>query len=362
MSTSEVQGNTSTQNWQELGATDTVQKSASHKGFVSGDGITGITYSAGTQESNNYSEAQVNEFRKSLSYAIGNTSTIDLLDILGSFTQSTLGTNEVTKDDEELAKDVDGLLKKSTISDFDIRELMKLLIKAFSQLMNSQRQVTLNTITNIVTALKAKVKDMEKSRNENFNAALASAIGGIVSGALQAAGGAFSLVGSSKTQSQTSKVEGTQRSSLESSSTPSAQSQMSTTEPATGNAGAPTSNKPTSIDSEATASSVDMKKMSEQEVIEFDDGKMKAIGKIFESSGGIFNSIATIISADFQAKAKGADIDSAIQDALMEVLRKMQDEGSNEFKQLIQFISTLLQMLQELQRNASSTEQTIVRA
>ena len=349
MSTSEVQGNTSTQNWQELGTTDTVQKSASHKGFVSGDGITGITHSEGTQENNDSKKAEVVECLKSLFVidpnAINEDIAIKFFNAIESFGASMSLSDEVTQGDLDLAKQVNDLLKKPTISDFDIRELMKLLIKAFSQLMNSQRQVTLNTITNIVTALKAKVKDMEKSRNENFNAALASAIGGIVSGALQAAGGAFSLVGSGKTQSQTPKVEGNQKTSL------STQSQS-----ATENAGTSTHNKALSD------SSVEIAKKSEEKVIEFDDGKMKAIGEIFKSSGGIFNSIATIISADFQAKAKGADIDSAIQDALMEVLRKMQDEGSNEFKQLIQFISTLLQMLHELQQNASSTEQTIVRA
>ena len=314
MSTSEVQGNTSTQNCQELGATDTVQKSASHKGFVSGDGITGITYSAGTPASNVFTEAQATEWLKSLEAIDLDTITEDMINKLAGLT------SDIAQElnDNKLIGQVNNLMKKS-ISDFDIRELMKLLIKAFSQLMNSQRQVTLNTITNIVTALKAKIADMEKSRDENYNAALASAIGSIVMGTLQVIGGAVSAASAAHTGHE-----------------------IKTNFVGRGTEGALAGNP------------------EFQKIIKTGE-LLDNIGKAVGYSGQLANGIAGIINAQYQSKAKDADIDSAIQDALMEVLRKMQDEGSNEFKQLIQFVSTLLQMLQELQRNASSTEQTIVR-
>ncbi|MGX8717025.1 MAG: hypothetical protein ACSW8C_03485, partial [bacterium] len=221
MSTSEVQRNTSTQNWQELGATDTTQKSALHKGFVSGDGITGITYSAGTPASNAVTQTQVAEYLKSLTAinpnAITEDTAIEFFNAIESFGASITLSNEITQEDLNLAKQVEDLLKKPTISDFDIRELMKLLIKAFSQLLNSQRQVTLNTITNIITALKAKIADMEKSRDENYHAALASAIGGIVMGTLQVAGGVISAVGAFNAKKDIAKINGKETTELTSS-------------------------------------------------------------------------------------------------------------------------------------------------
>lgn len=324
MSTSEVQRNTSTQNWQELGATDTTQKSALHKGFVSGDGITGITYSAGTPSSNAVNQTQVAEYLKSLTAinpnAITEDTAIEFFNAIESFGASITLSNEITQEDLNLAKQVEDLLKKPTISDFDIRELMKLLIKAFSQLLNSQRQVTLNTITNIITALKAKIADMEKSRDENYHAALASAIGTIVMGSLQVIGGTISAIAAGYNGSKLNKLA---------------------------SAGAKSDNLSGNP--------------KFQKIIK--DGELWAnIGQATGYVGQVANGIAGIINAHFQAEAKDADIDSTIQDAIMEVLRKMQDEGSNEFKQLLQFISTLLQMLHELQQNASSTEKTIVQA
>lgn len=84
----------------------------------------------------------------------------------------------------------------TTLTDYDIRELMKLLIKAFSELINAQRQVALSNINGIIQALNEKISAMEKSRDENHKAAIHSAIGQIAMGVLQIVGG-FASTGSS---------------------------------------------------------------------------------------------------------------------------------------------------------------------
>ncbi|MGX8717024.1 MAG: hypothetical protein ACSW8C_03480, partial [bacterium] len=162
--------------------------------------------------------------------------------------------------------------------------------------------------------------------------------GGIVMGTLQIFGGVISAFGAGKSQKQTSKLKGTQTSEVKSLDANATNPDISTN------------------------AKVDIEKSIELKDIEYNKDKWQAIGSTFGSAGGLANSIAAIVNAHHQAEAKDADIGSTIQDAIMEVLRKMQDEGSNEFKQLLQFISTLLQMLHELQQNASSTEKTIVQA
>lgn len=76
-----------------------------------------------------------------------------------------------------------------TITDDDIRSLMKELIKVFTMLVNCQRQGELNDINGIMAALEAKISSMEEARDEAYKSAMASAISNMVSGAFSIAGG-----------------------------------------------------------------------------------------------------------------------------------------------------------------------------
>ena len=71
-----------------------------------------------------------------------------------------------------------------SVTDFDVRELMKLLIQAFAELMSTQRQADLNTLTGIVNTLAEKIDAMEDAKSAQFKSTLASAIGSIVAGSL----------------------------------------------------------------------------------------------------------------------------------------------------------------------------------
>ena len=294
-------------------------------------GITSVTYTAGDGKRQTISASglELAEFLDGLEH-IGNlplteedvkslsTNVGGLLTALNNWAKGVPVSSGGAQEDLALANQVDVLLKKTTISDFDIRELMKLLIKAFSQLLNSQRQVTLNTITNITTALKAKVAAMEKSRDENYNAAVANAVGSIVSGTFQIAGGVCTMAG------------------------------------ALGHG--PSKYLRGKVGREKYASAPIEKK------IEMNLKFWEASSQMFQGAGTISNGVAGLVSASHSKEAKTAEIDTAKNDAILELLRKMTDENSSEFKQLLEFINTLLRMMQELQQNASSTEKTIVQA
>ena len=243
-----------------------------------------------------------------------------LTNVLSELVKNMGASQEVTQEDTQLKtaaqNAIDKLLNSKTISDFDIRELMKLLIKAYSELMKSQREITLATITGIIDALNTKIQAMEISRDENYKAAMAQAVGQIVAGCIQ--------VTASFTQAVCAFAEGAYKTN--------------------GFGG--------------RANEMDAHEKAEVAMWKSVSAFAKAFGDLSSVSSGIVG----IIAASHSNQAKTADITSAKADAMMEVLRKMQEENSNQLRQLFDFISTLLRTMQELQQNASATEKSIVQA
>lgn len=218
---------------------------------------------------------------------------------------------------------VDNLLKNSDLSLLDIRGLMKLLIQAFSQFFTTQRSLDLNTINQIEAAMEAKISAMEKEKDEAYKAAMSSAIGSIVAGAVSVCAGVVSCVGGAlsacgKTIKDPQAVAGTA-------------------------AGA--TRKVISQDGFAKAGAI-----------------VTAVGKTVEGFSNISSGVAGIFSANYQSNEKDAQIEQTKQDAVLEILKKMQNDGSDQTKQLMDFISRLLSMIQELQQSAAQTEKTIVQA
>ena len=85
-------------------------------------------------------------------------------------------------------------------------------------------------------------------------------------------------------------------------------------------------------------------------------------GQAFNGFGGIATGVTGIISAGHTNAAKEAQIEQTKQDAVLEILKKMQNDGSEQTKQLMDFIARILSMIQELQQTAAQTEKTIVQA
>ncbi len=237
-------------------------------------------------------------------------------------TQETSASNTVS------SNSLDALVSKSDFSSLDIRGLMKLLIQAFSQFFSTQRTLDLNTITQIQAAMEAKISVMEKEKDESYKAAMAQAIGSIVSGAISVGAGCLSLAGGALGSLKSKKETPT----------------------------------PSGIVTNADLKNKDSFFTQVKNVAAKVGEGIKTGAQLLGPCNQIANGVAGIMSANYTANAKEAQIEQTKQDAILEVLKKMQQDGSEQTKQLMDYISRLLSMIQELQQSAAQTERTIVQA
>jgi len=211
-----------------------------------------------------------------------------------------------------------------SVSDFDVRELMKLLIQAFSQLMSTQRQADLNSLQGIMNTLNEKIDAMKSAKSAQYKSTLASAIGSIVAGSVSVvmAGLSATLSGVGLYQSNHAKPE------------------------FLSNANGVTDQLSNSYKNAGQGWSI----------------AGRAFGDSTQGCNQITNGIANIISAGYAADKAQAEIEQTTADAMLEVWRKAQDQGQKSTESLMQFITSLLNMMQQLQQSVSSTEKTIVQS
>ena len=204
--------------------------------------------------------------------------------------------------------------QKKSCTDFDIRELMKLLIAAFSELRTADRERALNILTATVAALESKINAMEKAKDEQFKASMATAIGQIAGGALSigTAGVGLGLnlkgpksITSSKFEFDTNGVK----------------------------IGETTTTKMTKNGAWADF---------------FTNGAMP-LGKIIEGSAGA-------ASAAYGAQKSEADIEATKMDALLEILRQANEQYRKSDNEGAEIINKLLNMMQQLIQSAAQTE------
>ena len=241
-----------------------------------------------------------------------------------------------------------------SVSDFDVRELMKLLIQAFSTLMSTQRQADLNTLEGIVTTLAAKVEAMEDAKEAQYKSTLTNAIGSIVAGSVSvvfAAGSAIaSGVGLARFKNAASKFKSTAKEASEAAQKASEEAK-----------GASEAAKDTASNVAKSATTIDMPEKVKRAGEGWTIGG-KAAG---ESAGGlnqITMGITNIISAGQAADKAQAEIRQTTADAMLEVWRKAQDQGQKSTESLMQFITSLLNMMQQLQQSVSATEKAVVQS
>ena len=242
--------------------------------------------------------------------------------------KNSVETTDTKTNTPEVSNGLDGLMGK--LSSFDIRDLMKLLIKAFAQFFQTQRSIDLSNIEQIQQAMEAKIDAMEKEKDESYKAAMAQAIGSIVSGAVSVTAGLISAVGSVCSAIGAFNAKGEINSGF------------------AGN----------DFEKKAKLEEIQQGAQFWGKLGEGVDNLGKATGGL----GGIATGITGIISAKYTAAAKDAQIEQIKQDAVLEILKKMQNDGSEQTKQLMDFIARILSMIQELQQSAAQTEKTIVQA
>jgi len=236
----------------------------------------------------------------------------DIKDLLGEkeinsikYTANADGTITLITNDTPITK---------KITDFDIRELMKLLIAVFSELRTADRERALNILNAIVATFEQKIAQMEIAKQEQFKAALATAIG-------QIAGGVITVLGAGIGAYKTSK----------------------------------------NFKSNLFDKSNDKTLINNKENIK--SGGSGAAGQFFSStamsSGQIITGIAAIFSASYTANKADADIATASLDQALEVLKQAQEQYTKGNDSLQQFIEKVLNVMMQLLQRAAQTEKAV---
>jgi|GEM_PF-2758645 len=257
--------------------------------------------------------------------------------------KNSVETTDTKTNTTEVSNGLDGLMGK--LSTFDIRDLMKLLIKAFAQFFQTQRALDLSTIEQIQAAMEAKINAMEEEKNEAYKAAMAQAIGSIVSGCMSVTAGLFSAAGGLV---QMGGGIG---------------AQYKLSKPAKELKQLVSAGTKDVVD--AAKSVFEATKAEADNITSITHGigdSLSGVGNAINGFGGIATGVTGIIGAEAKKAEKEAQIEQTKQDAVLEILKKMQNDGSEQTKQLMDFIARILSMIQELQQSAAQTEKTIVQA
>ena len=239
---------------------------------------------------------------------------VAFFDVVVEIVEALGGTNdEVTPESaefaEEVQKAVENFLNSKIFSDADMRELMKLLIKAFAQLLNSQRAIDLAAINIMIDAFNSKIEAMEQSRDAEYKAAMTEAITKIITGVLQVGMAIFSMIGAAGREKSASA-----------SATPGAAKVAGNEDDMNGG--------------------------------DFLAQLIKAGGEFVEGASGM-------IAAGYKYDAASAKILAEKADAILKVVEKMLDSGSKNFDELKKAINDFLSTLKEILQGISSTEMQV---
>ena len=222
---------------------------------------------------------------------------------------SILGSLLVSSEDKKFQETVNTAFSAmepfmKAVTDSDMRELMKLLIAVFAQLLTSQRQNDLLNLNIMMASFESKIADMEKSKDEQYEASWTQAVVGIVMGAASLT---MTFIGTAmQTRAAYNGMEN----------------------------GTKIETDPQFIKGGATSQSSQF---------------VNSIG----------NAIGTWCAAEDQQEAKEMDIKAEAEAMVMEVIRKAQEQNQSTAKAIMDFINNLLSMIQQLNQNARQTEMQI---
>lgn len=206
--------------------------------------------------------------------------------------------------------------KSKTITDDDIRSLMKELIKVFTMLVNCQRQGELNDINGIMAALEAKISSMEEARDEAYKSAMASAISNMVSGAFSIAGGLAQgkLAIGKGSNTNFNKIGGG-----------------------------------TSITGAAKSTQQDY------------SNHIQAIGTLTQGCQQLAQASGGIAAAGYNQDQQDAEIAKEEATALLEFWKQNEQMDDKEQESFFNFLKTILSILQEYRQNTANAETNIAR-
>ena len=210
--------------------------------------------------------------------------------------------------------------KSKTITDDDIRSLMKELIKVFTMLVNCQRQGELNDINGIMAALEAKISSMEEARDEAYKSAMASAISNMVSGAFSIAGGLAQgglAIGKINLKGSNTNFNNT-------------------------------------VDRTAITGAA---KSTQQDY----SNHIQAIGTLTQGCQQLAQASGGIAAAGYNQDQQDAEIAKEEATALLEFWKQNEQMDDKEQESFFNFLKTILSILQEYRQNTANAETNIAR-
>ena len=187
------------------------------------------------------------------------------------------------------------------IGDDSIRQLMKDIIKAFALLLTNQKEADRNALESMLRSFDEKINQMQEAAQKAFQSAMAGAICNMISGAVSIACGALGL----------RKL--------------------------------------------ATAGASEAAQKAAAAAAESTNAIGGAMGKVFESSGGIMSAVWT-------KDKESSDIEVAKQERLVEVFNSMRDENKKFSENMMQFINNILSEMQQLLNAVASSGRSIAQA
>ena len=233
-----------------------------------------------------------------------NKSVTNLPSILGSLLVSS---------DQESQKLTNTMLSVSepfmkAVTDGDMRELLKLLIAAFAQLMTTQREADLNNLNTLMKSFQSKIDEMENAKKEQYDAAIATAVTSIVCGAVSLG---LSILSTCMSVSALKKAGDTQMDQI-------------------------------SAKTEAVLKNAQF------------------VSTVADFSSKTGTGIGGISSAMYTENKMEADKQVEMMNMAMEIARKAREDNQSLAKVLMDAIMNLLSQLQQLNQNARQTEMQIV--
>jgi hypothetical protein len=204
------------------------------------------------------------------------------------------------------------------ITDDDIRGLMKLLLQAFTLMINAQRQGDLNDLNGVLAALETKLAAMEESKDAAYEAAKSQAIGMIVSGSINVVGGAVQA--GMAAAGSTSKTDSTSNTTAEG----------------------------TTVGS-STTQGKDWGQISQ------------GVGSSVQGGGQIAQGAFNLEAAEHTVEQQEAEQKKAEAEAQLEFWKQGESMDEKSMDAFFNFLKTILSILQEYRQNAASTEGSIAR-
>ncbi|MDR0755798.1 MAG: hypothetical protein LBE99_02715 [Puniceicoccales bacterium] len=218
------------------------------------------------------------------------------------------------------------------ITDDDIRGLIKLLLQAFTSMINAQRQGDLNDLNGVLNALTTKLDAMGKSADAAYDAAMAQAITNIVSGCINIGAGTAKAVCAGKAH-----TESKDNSNFDSKGSTGAGDADTTVPEAATNVSKGTDTVPTN---------------------------WGMWGNIVDAVGGstkMVEGVSGIFTAGYTAEQQAAEIEKERANAQLEFWKQGESMDEKSIESFFNFLKTILSVLQEYKQNAASTEQSIAR-